>query len=194
MSAPVKYICGECGADHPTNLHQVHQERQAAYQPPSVATISPLRITSLDTGESLDLTLDCPVEDAYHRLLNLRAFQKALALIGDAWETAIAADMQERGATERNVDGILYEYKPGQSWVVDPEGMIDALRDLVEAGEITDAEFGDIVTYPPTPAPSVHNGKLNGLLKRGARVAEAIGKHRQQVPTGAKLVVKRAQP
>lgn len=189
MAAPVKYVCGvaDCGADHPTNLHR-------DYQAPAVPAVSPLRITSLETGESLDLTIDCPVEDAYHRLLNLRAFQKALALIGDAWELAIAADMQERGATERNVDGVLYRYAPGQEWVVDAEGMIVALRDLVEAGEITDAEFGDIVNYPDPPAPTVHNGRLNALLKRGSRVAEAINKHRRQVPTGAKLTVKRAQP
>ena len=149
-----------------------------------------LRVTDLETGETLELSASCSTEDAYHNLLNLRAFQRAMAAIGDRWEAAIAADMAERGATERWVGNVLYSFKPGSEWVVDPDGMVEALRELVEAGDLPEAEFGRAVSYPPVAA-KINNTVLNQLGKLGTRVAEAIEAHRRRIETAPKLVAKR---
>lgn len=161
---------------------------------PSMAVglaLEPLEIVNAATGEKVVLHADVSPEEAYHLAVNVKTMAAMLSAYARRCEELIASDMEERGATERLVDNVVYEYKPGSEWVCDDVKLVGALDQLAEEGVISAEERNAAIIWPPAPLPKVHNGKLNALLKRGARVEELVGPYRRQMPTAPKLAIKK---
>ncbi len=132
------------------------------------------------------------VEQAYPTRMQVRVLQRFLADYAAWLESIIAADMEERGATERVVDGQTYEFKGEPQWVYDALALMQALTKLEGDGVITSDEYQDVVKCEPQPDKiTIHQGKLNSLCKRrGTPVSEVVNRYRTQLVRPPTLKVK----
>lgn len=131
--------------------------------------------------------LPSTVEEAYRVAVNVTPAARALYRLRDHLQRWIAEDMYSRDATERVVDGVRYTFQSEGDWsVADDSGFMNALGDLLDAGELTQAEFQNLYECRMVPQVKWDHRKLTSLLKRGEKVRSVIESHRRK--SGAPVV------